>query len=117
MSSLGSLGARRWGFASRDVALGRRGITGGCSLLKRLAIGVGRNGRHATLKNALSDIASFGLSRPEAVAMAQDMQKTVKARWESLFRDNGFIQAEIERYRTCFIACDEAIDNEPVAGG
>lgn len=86
-------------------------------LERDLAIGVGRNGRHATLKNALSDIASFGLSRPEAVAMAQDMQKTVKARWESLFRDNGFIQAEIERYRTCFIACDEAIDNEPVAGG
>jgi serine/threonine-protein kinase HipA len=81
-------------------------------LERDLAIGVGRNGRRATLKNALSDIASFGLSRPEAVAMAQDMQKTVKARWEVLFRDNGFTQAEIERYRTCFIACDEAIDKE-----
>jgi serine/threonine-protein kinase HipA len=81
-------------------------------LERDLAIGVGRNGRRATLKNALSDIASFGLSRPEAVAMAQDMQKTVKARWESLFKDNGFTQAEIERYRTCFIACDEAIDEE-----
>jgi serine/threonine-protein kinase HipA len=81
-------------------------------LERDLAIGVGRNGRRATLKNALSDVASFGLSRPEAVAMAQDMQKTVKARWETLFRDNGFTQAEIERYRTCFIACDEVIDEE-----
>lgn len=85
-------------------------------LERDLAIGVGRNGRRATLKNALSDIASFGLSRPDAIAMAQDMQKTVKARWEAIFRDNGLTAAEIERYRTCFIACDEAIE-EPVKGG
>lgn len=85
-------------------------------LERYLAIGVGRNGRRATLNNALSDVASFGLSRAEAVAIAQDMQKTVKARWQTLFKDSGLTVAEIELYQTCFIACDEAIDNEPAAG-
>jgi serine/threonine-protein kinase HipA len=85
-------------------------------LERYLAIGVGRNGGRATVNNALSDVASFGLSRAEAVSMIRDMQKTVKARWETLFRGNGFTLAEIERYRTCFIACDEAIDEEPVGG-
>ncbi|HVO79026.1 MAG TPA: type II toxin-antitoxin system HipA family toxin [Candidatus Bathyarchaeia archaeon] len=82
------------------------------SLERDLAIGVGRNGRRATLRNALSDIASFGLSRQEAVPIARDMQDTVKKAWEDLFRRHGFTLAEIERLRTCFIACDEPLENE-----
>ena len=82
------------------------------SLERDLAIGVGRNGRQATLRNALSDIASFGLSREEAITMSRAMQQTVKKSWEDLFRSNGFTPAEIERLRTCFIACDEPLENE-----
>jgi len=82
------------------------------SLERDLAIGVGRNGRQATLRNALSDIASFGLSREEAITVARAMQQTVKKSWEPLFRSNGFTHAEIERLRTCFIACDEPLENE-----
>jgi serine/threonine-protein kinase HipA len=82
------------------------------SLERDLAIRVGRNGRRATLRNALSDVASFGLSRQDAVAMARAMQKTVKNAWEDLFRRHGFTQAEVERLRTCFIACDEPLENE-----
>jgi serine/threonine-protein kinase HipA len=85
-------------------------------LHRDLAIGVGRDGRRATIHNALSDVASFGIARPEAMRIAGDMQKTVKTGWENLFRENGFSAAEIERLRTCFIACDEAIldDSEAV---
>jgi len=79
------------------------------SLERDLAIGVGRNGRQATLRNALSDVASFGLSREEAIAVAGAMQQTVKQAWEDFFRGNGFTPAEIDRLRTCFIACDEEI--------
>lgn len=79
------------------------------SLERDLAIGVGRNGRRATLHNALSDVASFGLSREEAIPIARAMQQTVKEAWEDLFRNNGFTPAEIERLRTCFIACDEEL--------
>jgi len=78
-------------------------------LERYLAIGVGKNGRQATVHNALSEVASFGLSRPEAVAMARDMQTTMKARWESLFKDHGLSVAETARLRTCFIACDEPV--------
>ncbi len=82
------------------------------SLERDLAIGVGRNGRQATLRNALSDVASFGLSREEAITMARAMQQTVKNSWEDLFRSNGFTPAEIDRLRTCFIACDEPLEKE-----
>jgi len=77
-----------------------------------LAIGVGRNGRQATLQNALSDVASFGLTRGQAVQIARDMQNTVKTGWENLFKTNGFTAAEIERLRSCFIACDEMIQDD-----
>ena len=79
------------------------------SLERDLAIGVGRNGRQATLKNALSDAVSFGLSQSQAVALAVDAQKKVRANWEEVFKKNGIAGAELERLRTCFIACDEPI--------
>jgi hypothetical protein len=44
--------------------------------------------------------------------MARAMQLTVKKSWENLFRSNGFTPAEIERLRTCFIACNEPLENE-----
>lgn len=81
-------------------------------LERDLAIGVGRDGRRATLHNALSDVASFGLSLGEAMPIVRSMQEEVKAAWEGLFKTNGFTVAEIERIRTCFIACDEPIRND-----
>jgi serine/threonine-protein kinase HipA len=74
-----------------------------------LAIGVGRNGRRATIENALTNVASFGLSRAEGVSIAKTMQMTVKTNWEKLCGQNRFTALEIERLRTCFIACDEII--------
>ena len=56
------------------------------SLERDLAIGVGSNGRQATLKNALSEAASFGFSKSEAIALALDIQKTVKANWEGVYK-------------------------------
>jgi serine/threonine-protein kinase HipA len=74
-----------------------------------LAIGVGRNGRGATIENALTDVASFGLSQSEGISIAQMMQGIVKTSWEKLCVSNGFTSPEIERLRNCFIACDETI--------
>ena len=81
-------------------------------LRRDLAIGVGQWGRQATLQNALSDSASFGLPQGEAVKIAREMQQAVKAIWESIFKSSGFSDTEIERLRTCFIACDEPIEDE-----
>ena len=74
-----------------------------------LAIGVGHGGRRATIENALSDIAGFGLSRSEAVSMARTMQRTVKGNWEKLCVESGLSALEIDRLRSCYIACDEQI--------
>jgi serine/threonine-protein kinase HipA len=79
------------------------------SLERDLAIGVGTNGRQATLRNALTEVASFGLARAEAATIAQAMQRKIKTTWEKLARKTGFTAGEIEKLRTCFVACDEKI--------
>ena len=52
---------------------------------------------------------SFGLSRPQAIALALDIQRIVKANWEGVLKNNNITGAELERLRTCFIASDEPI--------
>ena len=74
-----------------------------------LAIVVGRFGRRAWIENALTDVASFEISRSEAISLARAMQKIVKKSWERLCVKTGFNALEIDRLRTCFIACDETI--------
>jgi hypothetical protein len=37
------------------------------------------------------------------------MQKIVKTIWEGLGVNNGFTALEIDRLRTCFVACAEAL--------
>jgi serine/threonine-protein kinase HipA len=76
-----------------------------------LAIGVGRHGRRATIKNALTDIASFGLSREEGVAIAKEMQAIVKSNWEPVSKMAGLAANDIEKLRTCFMACDEVLED------
>jgi len=59
----------------------------------------------------LSDIAGFGLSRSEAVSMARTMQRIVKGNWEKLCVESGLSALEIDRLRSCYIACDEQIQS------
>jgi serine/threonine-protein kinase HipA len=76
-----------------------------------LAIGVGSDGRRATIANALTQVASFGMGPAECIAIAREMQNVVKHRWEQMCRENRFTELEIERLRSCFIACDEPLPN------
>jgi serine/threonine-protein kinase HipA len=69
---------------------------------RNLAIGVGQQGRRATLHNALSDAPSFGLPHNEAVAIATVMKNKVKAEWEFLFRASGISTTDIERLCHCY---------------
>jgi serine/threonine-protein kinase HipA len=79
-------------------------------------LGVGRDGRRASMRNALSDSAGFGLSREEALSMALAIQQAVKTSWEKVFRKNGLATADIDRLRNCFIACDEVIQDDGADG-
>jgi serine/threonine-protein kinase HipA len=74
-----------------------------------LAIGVGTEGRRATLKNALSEAESFGLTKDNAVTLTKRMRDKVKAEWEKTFRKSGISTTDIERLRSCFIACNGII--------
>jgi serine/threonine-protein kinase HipA len=71
-----------------------------------LAIGVGKAGRLATLRNALSEASSFGLSPHEAFGLASTMQQQVKVTWCQVFKDAGLSAGDIMRLESCFLACE-----------
>jgi hypothetical protein len=76
-----------------------------CVWFSSLSLGAAKFG----VRQSLSDVAGFGFSKPQAVALALDIQQTVKANWEPVFNKSGITAAELERLRNCFIACDEPI--------
>jgi serine/threonine-protein kinase HipA len=61
-----------------------------------LAIGVGRQGRLATVENALSDAALFGLKPAAAKAGVRRLQAAIAGGWEAAFRGAGLPARELE---------------------
>jgi hypothetical protein len=39
------------------------------------------------------------------------MQNKVKTNWEKVFQESGLAATDIERLRTCFLACDEPVSS------
>jgi len=66
-----------------------------------LAIGVGAQGRLATLDNALSQCEQFGLSKPEAAEVITSMIATVGS-WRDAFEALGVSARECDRVATAF---------------
>lgn len=71
-------------------------------LERRLVLGVGPEGRNATIENALAGAAVFDLSHDDAKAIAENMSITVATRWEQLFTEAGISAADRKRFATCF---------------
>lgn len=71
-------------------------------LERRLVLGVGPEGRDATLENALAGTAVFDLGQEDAEAIVAEMRDIVAARWEPLFGEAGLSQADRGRFATCF---------------
>lgn len=71
---------------------------------RSLAIGVGKQGRVATLANALSECGRFGLRPDEAAALVIELRDKVAARWEETFKECGVPQHDRTRLATCFAA-------------
>ena len=71
-------------------------------LERRLVLGVGPEGRAATIENALAGAAVFDLSHDDANAIAEDMSRIVATRWEHLFTEAGISAADRKRFATCF---------------
>jgi len=66
-----------------------------------LAIGVGAQGRLATLDNALSQCEQFGLSKPDAVEIITSIVAAVRP-WRDAFEDLGVSARECDRVATAF---------------
>ncbi len=71
-------------------------------LERRLVLGVGPEGRNATIGNALAGAAVFDLGPEEASAMTEELRVMVAARWQPLFEEAGLSPADRGRFATCF---------------
>ncbi|QRD62676.1 HipA domain-containing protein (plasmid) [Xanthomonas citri pv. citri] len=66
-----------------------------------LAIGVGEQGRLATLDNALSSAGQFGLHRADALAIIMEMVASVRP-WKGVFEDCGVAGRDIDAVERAF---------------
>lgn len=82
---------------------------------RTLVLGVGPDGRSASVANALAGAPAFHLTAEEAQAEAGAMADLVSASWERLFTEAGVTAADRARFATCFRQADPTLDPEPVA--
>jgi serine/threonine-protein kinase HipA len=74
----------------------------------RLVLAVGDRGREATLANALTSAAAFGLKRDEAAALLEELRLQVSARWRTALTDAGLTSVDVERLAKCFSETNKA---------
>lgn len=78
-------------------------------LERRLVLGVGPEGRLATLSNALASAAQFDLGHEEASALIETMADCVHDRWAYQFYVAGISAADRARFATCFRQADPQV--------
>ena len=78
---------------------------------RNLHIGVGQQGRLATLDNALSGYARFGITRQQALEIIDHVWRVVRE-WKVRFEGYGVAGSEIEAIATAFRHLDEVASPE-----
>jgi serine/threonine-protein kinase HipA len=68
----------------------------------RLILAVGDRGHEATLANALTGAASYGLDREEAATLLEDLRVRVNGRWKAALVEAKISEVDIERFAKCF---------------
>jgi len=76
-------------------------------LERRLVLGVGPQGRDATIANALGGAAGFDLGPDEASAIVEEMRVRVAAGWQKNLAEAGVNLADQGRFATCFRLASE----------
>lgn len=71
-------------------------------LERALVLGVGPQGRAASLENALAGAHAFGLSPEPAAAIVANLAQIVRGEWSRLFEQAGVGAADRARFATCF---------------
>jgi serine/threonine-protein kinase HipA len=79
------------------------------SLDRTLVLGVGPQGRAATLDNAIAGAAAFGLGADQARQEATRLADHVRTRWTAIYAESGVSPADRDRFATCFRQADPAI--------
>ncbi|MCC6778620.1 MAG: type II toxin-antitoxin system HipA family toxin [Hyphomicrobiales bacterium] len=75
----------------------------------RLILAVGDRGHEATLANALTAAATFGLEDDEATTLLEDLRARVNARWKAGLVEAKISEVDIDRFAKCF--AEAAKDN------
>jgi serine/threonine-protein kinase HipA len=78
-------------------------------------IGVNSQSREATLRNALSEAARFGVTVRRATQIADDTLNYVRG-WEIVFRENGVTEKDIDILRTALLP-ESVVASFPIASG
>lgn len=73
---------------------------------RTLVLGVGPQGRAATLENAIEGAGAFGLSAEEATQHALTLVDMVREEWANQFQGAGLSDSDIKRFATCFRQAD-----------
>ncbi len=68
----------------------------------RLILAVGERGHEATLANALTGAAFYGLGRDEAATLLEDLRVRVSDRWKAALEKAGVSTVDIERLANSF---------------
>ena len=71
-------------------------------------MGVGKQGRDATLANALSGCETFGVDKESAKAIVRSIQATAKT-WQGVYASKGVSQKDIAYFSEAntFKACED----------
>ena len=75
---------------------------------QRLILSVGEKGHDATLANALSSAANFGLKRDDAAVLLEKLRTHVNKRWQTALADAGIRTIDIERLASNFVQSEKA---------
>jgi len=74
----------------------------------RLVLAVGERGHEATLANALTSAAAFGLKPDEATALLEDLRLQVETGWRTALTEAGLGTIDIERLTKSFAEAQNA---------
>jgi serine/threonine-protein kinase HipA len=69
---------------------------------RSLHLGIGPEGRKATLSNLLAAGRHFGIQSAEAQAIIDELKGTITQHWEDIFLDAGVPQSNLPDLRNCF---------------
>jgi serine/threonine-protein kinase HipA len=67
-----------------------------------LTLAAGERGHEATLANALTGAATYGLKREEAASLLENLRVRISARWRAALSEAGISAVDIERFASCF---------------